>query len=138
MIKEVRIRSRKDMKNESYRIDENCIIISINDLDKDRIIFPVNSSILDVHYEWFEDDDANTPESISENQALAIAEFAKRWDNKNTDIICYVNCEAGMSRSAGVGAAIARYFLGDDDWIFRTKIPNRRCYRMVLDALYNF
>lgn len=138
MITEVRIRSRKNMKQESYIIDEDCIIISISDLDKDRIIFPVNPSILDVHYEWFEDDDANTPESISENQAAAIAEFAKKWNDKSVNVICYVNCEAGMSRSAGVAAAIARYFLGNDEWIFKTKIPNRRCYRMVLDALYNF
>jgi len=135
MITEVRIRSRKDMKQESYKINEDCIIISISDIDKERNLFAVNSCIRDVCYMWFEDDDTEIPEAISDDQAERIADFVRKYAEKKTPFVCYVNCEAGMSRSAGVGAAIAYYYLHDDDWIFKTKVPNRRCYHKVLNAL---
>lgn len=138
MISEVRIRSRKDMQQEAYRINEPCIIISISDLDKWPIAFPVNDAIIDVKCFTFEDeDDINNPESITRDDAEAMAAFVTKWANKPQSYICYVNCEAGLSRSAGIGAAIAKFFLGDDSWIFRTKVPNRLCYRFMLDALYN-
>ena len=135
MIKEVRIRSRKDMLNESYRLDEDCIIISIYDIDKEPSIFAVNHSIRDVLYCCFEDDDREVPESIDDTQAKQIAAFVKKYMAKETSYICYVNCEAGISRSAGTAAAIARFLFKDDAWIFKTKIPNMRCYKKVLEAL---
>jgi len=46
-----------------------------------------------------------------------------------------VHCGAGVSRSAGVAAAIDKWETGDDmDW-FRDRRPNMRCYRYVLEAL---
>lgn len=46
-----------------------------------------------------------------------------------------VHCDAGMSRSAGIAAALARHYNGDDVWFFENKTPNRLVYRTVLDAL---
>lgn len=123
------------MKDESYRIDEDCVIISISDLDKEPITFPVNHKIRDVCQLFFEDIDSDSPEAISYEQAKEIAAFVDKYNKIADPIVCYVNCEAGVSRSAGVGAAIAAYYLHDDSWIFKTKIPNRRCYRKVLGAL---
>lgn len=70
---------------------------------------------------------------ISDNDAKNIAEFAARHADK--DII--VHCDAGISRSAGVGAAIMKWAAGNDDRIFDSGryMPNMRCYRKTLEAL---
>lgn len=137
MITEVRIRSRKDMQQEAYVIDKPCFIISIHDLDKYPIRFPVNHEIRDAKSFAFEDiDDASDLTSISNEDARNIANYVRKYADKSEDLICYVNCEAGLSRSAGVAAAISKYFLGDDSWVFKTKYPNMLCYRRVLEALH--
>lgn len=71
--------------------------------------------------------------AFSEEQASAVAVFL---DNLPSDVATFVfQCEVGISRSAGMAAAVAR-FLGQDDMeFFRDHLPNRRVYRMVLEAL---
>ena len=46
-----------------------------------------------------------------------------------------VHCDAGISRSSGVAAAILKAKTGDDSQIFNNPKyrPNMRCYRIVLD-----
>lgn len=69
---------------------------------------------------------------ITPATAQRIADIVHRYG----DSISYVvHCEAGISRSAGVAAAISKYLTGDDSSIFRTHIPNRLVYRTVLEAL---
>ena len=53
----------------------------------------------------------------------------------NTDII--VHCDAGISRSAGVAAAIMKAKTGDDSQIYDSPVyyPNSHCYRTTLNAL---
>ena len=59
---------------------------------------------------------------------------AKGYKDKVECII--VHCEVGVSRSAGVMAAIQKYLTGDDSAIFNNGAfsPNMYCYRMMLDA----
>ena len=105
-------------------------------MGKDRIVFPVNSDILDILSLTFEDwDDPDDKTCISEIDAEKIMNFVKRWNTKNYDVNLYVNCEAGQSRSAGVAAAISKFLFGDDSWFFKTKTPNMLCYRRVLEQL---
>lgn len=55
-----------------------------------------------------------------------------------------VHCDAGQSRSAGVAAAIAKFFNGDDNEFFSgggmygtpRYTPNRLVYRKILEAFY--
>ena len=56
--------------------------------------------------------------------------------NKNKVDKFIVHCEAGVSRSAGVGAAIMKALNGDDWDVFKNplKCPNMKCYRTVLNA----
>jgi predicted protein tyrosine phosphatase len=68
---------------------------------------------------------------MTEDQADAIVNFV--MGNSMEKI--YVHCEAGISRSAGVAGAIAKYFNEDDSYIFKTYLPNRHCYRIVLEKL---
>lgn len=74
---------------------------------------------------------------FDETHARAILNFV------NESLICYrdldlivVNCEAGISRSAGVAAALARIFNGRDDCIFGDPAlhPNMTVYQTILDA----
>ena len=48
-----------------------------------------------------------------------------------------VHCDAGISRSAGIGAAILKYYNRDDSPVFDNPIfhPNMLCYRKTLEAL---
>jgi predicted protein tyrosine phosphatase len=83
-------------------------------------------------------DDVDSGKSaITEVDAANIAQFIKDWQDK-VDLIV-VHCEAGISRSAGVAAAIMKCLHGSDDLIFDSYrySPNIKCYRAVLDALKN-
>lgn len=47
-----------------------------------------------------------------------------------------VHCDAGLSRSPAVAAALSKILVGNDDYFFRDYHPNRRVYRMILDEHY--
>ena len=68
-------------------------------------------------------------------QAEIMAKFVKGAIDKVDKII--VHCEAGQSRSAGIAAAILKYYTNDDTSIFNNPryTPNMLCYRMMLTAL---
>ncbi len=70
---------------------------------------------------------------MSEEDAEKIAEFLSR--HKDCDVI--VHCDAGISRSAGVAAAILLWATGHDEQIFNSYRyrPNMLCYRKTLEAL---
>lgn len=90
-------------------------------------------------YLHFEDFDTELPgwsiQPIQKEDAEKIAAFVMA--NKHNGRHFIVQCDAGVSRSAGVAAALMKYFNGDDSPIFDSPqyCPNMRCYRMVLDAL---
>ena len=71
---------------------------------------------------------------MSASSARAIARFCEKWHDAVDMLI--VHCDGGVSRSAGVAAAILRWFDGDDSDLFRSrsKSPNMWCYTRVLDA----
>lgn len=72
---------------------------------------------------------------ITEQQAIKIAKFVMRHKDKVQQII--VHCDAGISRSAGVAGAIAKYLNNDDNKFFMAPYtPNMTCYHKVLSALY--
>lgn len=70
---------------------------------------------------------------MSDEDAKNIISFLKRYPN--CDVI--VHCDAGISRSSGVAAALMRYYNGDDSEIFDSGRyrPNMWCYRKMLNAL---
>jgi predicted protein tyrosine phosphatase len=46
----------------------------------------------------------------------------------------YIHCDAGISRSAGVAAALSKIFLGTDEEFFKAPYhPNRLIYRLILE-----
>lgn len=46
------------------------------------------------------------------------------------------HCLAGVSRSAGMAAAMAKHYLGDDREFFSRYTPNMTVYKLTLEALY--
>ena len=81
-------------------------------------------------------DDVDTPDRgqcMVEKDAQLVAEFLRMHPEK--DVI--VHCDAGMSRSAGVAAAILKWATGNDRSIFKDHWyhPNMLCYRLTLNSL---
>lgn len=72
--------------------------------------------------------------AITDEQAAMIRDFIEQVGNDVQRII--VHCEAGVSRSAGVGAAVMYVLNGDDMPIFQNGkyFPNMTCYKKVLRA----
>lgn len=70
---------------------------------------------------------------INDSHAFVIKRLLNTFPN--TDVI--VHCDAGISRSSGIAAAILKAYTGDDSQIFNSPRyrPNMRCYRVVLTEL---
>lgn len=76
---------------------------------------------------------AGISDLMTVNDARRVASFVKR----NADKTIIVHCDAGISRSAGVAAAILKWATGDDAQIFKAGryCPNMWAYRKTLEAL---
>jgi len=72
-------------------------------------------------------------EAFTEAQATEVAKFVKALPAEVGTLV--LQCEVGISRSAGMAAAVARHLGYDDMPFFRDHLPNRRVYRMTLEAL---
>lgn len=48
-----------------------------------------------------------------------------------------LHCDAGMSRSPGVAAALSKVLVGDDSQFFKRYRPNMRVYRTLLERYYD-
>jgi predicted protein tyrosine phosphatase len=132
----IMIMSRKEAENiDLDRI--SCAIISINNNNSKtpNIRRQQIKGLITLFFDDVERDE-NKYFSISKDQAVQIVNFVNKfWNNVELMII---HCEAGISRSSGVAAAILKYKTRDDNFIFGNKsyVPNMKCYRMVLDEFY--
>lgn len=72
-------------------------------------------------------------DAYSEEQAIRVASFLDGLPPEVRTLV--FQCEVGISRSAGMAAAVARHLGQDDMPFFRDHLPNRRVYRMTLEAL---
>ena len=69
---------------------------------------------------------------FNECHATQILDFVQNvWDQ----VECFlIHCDAGLSRSPAVAAAIERIYYEDDSYWFATKTPNSLVYRKILDV----
>ena len=138
----VKIFNRTKAVKESYReLEKSKVIISISDPDKSRAnLNRENDSIKAKLFLFFYDIDKTTQDifkgydPMAESDAEKICEFVNSWQDKVDEI--WVNCEAGISRSAGVAAAITEHLGMDSSVIFDNTryLPNMYCYRLTKNA----
>jgi predicted protein tyrosine phosphatase len=69
---------------------------------------------------------------FSDEHAREIVHFVQTHREAVRLIVC--QCDAGMSRSAGVAAALSRWLQDEDAPFFRYYLPNRLVYDAVLRA----
>lgn len=131
--------SRQRAKKESYRLKEPTLIISVTDPLAPINNFAKNRSIVSICRVQFDD---VTPESasdgdvlMSESDAEKIRDYVRAYKNRVENII--VHCEAGVSRSAGIMAAIEEHLTCAVSPILTSEdySPNLHCYALTLEAL---
>lgn len=114
---------------------EPCIIISVVDPTAPIAVFEPNPRIVDVlRVQPFHDIDEPYPGAVlfDQERAESIARFVLRHPEIS---LIVAQCEAGISRSAGIAAAIFEAFGLIGRSPFETGIPNRHVYRMLLEQL---
>lgn len=117
----------------------DCIIVSITDVGSSPNYFnKENKHVKAILSLQFDDVDYGQVNCITSEDARMIVDFVSKWSNKVNLVI--VHCEAGISRSAGVCAALMKIFNGDDFEIFDNSryAPNMTCYRAVLESYFRF
>lgn len=136
MYKSIQVLPRDKMISYAAHAMRPFIIISICSERGTSPEFAENDNLKGVLYLKF-DDVEHEPNCISDEQAKQIAEFVEKHEDGGYDL--YVHCDAGISRSAGVAAAIMLIKYGHDDVYFDSGYykPNMKCYRKVLQA-YGF
>lgn len=67
---------------------------------------------------------------FSADMAKEILSFVEKYRDKVDLIVC--QCEAGISRSAGIAAALSKIINGDDSVFFKRYIPNSLVYSQIL------
>lgn len=119
-------------------LDAPTLIISISSYEASIPLYLAEFHINLVHTEFFNFNDEILEllifHSITDEDARRIAKTVKKYQDKVKQI--YVHCDAGISRSAGVAAAISKYLNNDDfKWFVSPYCPNMTCYTKVLSAL---
>lgn len=75
--------------------------------------------------------EASRPDSFAVVQAAELLDFvAATWDSIQ---VLLIHCEAGMSRSPGVAAALSRIYYGDDGPWGEYDFPNSLVYQRLVD-----
>lgn len=137
----IHIRSRGEVESGNL-IDEPHVIVSISTPGDNFAAIKTNDHTQSIIRLRFDDLDQDHGEAARKYfgrdvvlferlNAEHIAAFVKGHEN----IICH--CDAGVSRSAAVGAALSKHYNGDDFWFFKHKCPNRLVYRIMLETLHD-
>lgn len=108
------------------------IVISYCNVGSALPIIKRNTGTLFVLSLLFDDtDDVNDPGAFTRKAAALILKYIELHVPRC--VVC--QCEAGISRSAGTAAALAKIYNGDDTPFFRLPyIPNRLIYRTILSV----
>jgi hypothetical protein len=131
--------SRENARKHSFHSDINkCVIVSINDTFVEANRFSRNPNIKGVCSLFFNDVEGHGEGHMVRADADKIIEFVNRYVNEVDEIV--VHCGAGISRSAGVCAALMLILTGNDSAIFDNGRfnPNMHCYRLVLESYFGY
>lgn len=119
---EVMNRPVAEARSQIERHEDKVIISIYTPSDNPAAIDKDNPTVLDVLTLCFEDCDETDRERydgswvFNEDEAELIFWFVEQWKDKVDSI--WVHCDGGVSRSAGVAAALLKHYTGDDSQIF--------------------
>jgi predicted protein tyrosine phosphatase len=129
---------RDEIKN--YQTSDKHIVISISNIEASFADLPDSDTREGILFMRFPDFD-KVHEGYKYNHLLFhnkhagdILRFVKRYKSDIELIIC--QCEAGISRSAGVAAALSKILNGDDTYFFKHYLPNSLVYNTILKEYY--
>jgi len=131
------VMNRQKARNYTYQEHgHNYIIVSISDIGDQPNQFNRSPECLAVLKLQFNDTEKPDPTAITPTDAEKIIAFVNQYIDQTDEII--VHCEGGVSRSAGVCAALMYIITGDDQYIFDNPkfCPNMTCYTSVLTAYF--
>ncbi len=136
------IMSRKEAIDFTYSFNHRPnVVISITDVGSSK---PQFGRIANIYYMLrleFDDVLHNEPNAMTSSQANDIVQLIKVLKNSAVgidNINFIVHCEGGVSRSAGICAALKTILGKDDTDIFRNPkyAPNRHCYYTLLNTYF--
>ena len=113
-------------------------IISISNKFDETPLFAADPDCKGICYLNFDDVEKGEKNCISEYDVENLMYFLVKAFKKNPNVEnIIVHCQAGQSRSAGMAAALLKFYNGDDWEIFNNPryTPNMTVYRMVLERL---
>ena len=112
------------------------VLISITETPYETPV-KVPTSCKDVLYVYFYDIDKPLTglNAFSRKEAKEILDFFHKYKNNTASMI--IHCTAGISRSAGVAAALYRIYHGENDTTYwKLFMPNMLVYTTILREFY--
>lgn len=91
--------------------------------------YKLSLSFYDLEKDYIDKDNNIVYNVISDDDVEKIFHFV----SGNKFDVLVVQCEAGISRSAAVAAAVSKYFGLDNKWIFTKFVPNMYVYNKLLN-----
>ena len=119
------------------RLTEDHILISIHEPEITPACVNRSKHTKAVVYLQFHDVDAQTDgryAMFSKRDARCVRLLVEQWRPKLDLVI--LQCVMGRSRSAGIAAALSKYYNDDDTMFFRRYTPNMLVYRTMLNEMY--
>ena len=113
-----------------FDIWQPTVLIQIQDPDTTEFVSsPLQSKFIEIHqFKFWDDEDDNVENNISENQAEKIAQVLQNCFDNNINIM--VHCHAGICRSGAVVEAGSLLGFDIPDGINK-RIPNRLVFNKI-------
>lgn len=133
----INVMSQETAEAASSMLYDRTAIISVVNIPGWPVDFADNDNLVAVLALQFADTSCDGPSSFNTEQAEEIRDFLRDVLSRIDRLI--VHCEFGVSRSAGIAAAILKTLCGDESSIFGNPwfVPNMRCFRMTYNALHD-
>ena len=132
---------REEIRDFSF--DKPYLVISVTDPEKLEADIFQSDDLIDIVRLKF--DDIGKPNKfqfedssdilMSSEQATQILEFVKKYSDEVDLIVC--QCEQGVSRSAGIAAAISKILQNEDEYFLKNYWANRWVYELLIGTEKN-